>query len=81
MKIHNNNNLAEVILDECDINVSFEFFPPKNEEMDQKLWQAISNLKSLNHNFVSVTYGAGGSTRERTHQTIKKIIDVRTNTG
>ena len=71
---NHSNNLADVVLGKRDVNISFEFFPPKNDEMDQKLWQAISELKNLNPNFVSVTYGAGGSTRERTHQTIKKII-------
>lgn len=69
------NKLEEVFLNKRKINISFEFFPPKNEEMEQKLWHSISNLKNLNPNFVSVTYGAGGSTRERTHHTIKKIID------
>jgi methylenetetrahydrofolate reductase (NADPH) len=68
------NSLAEVVLNKREINVSFEFFPPKNEEMERKLWHAISELKNLKPNFVSVTYGAGGSTRERTHQTIKRII-------
>lgn len=72
------NKLEEVILNKREINVSFEFFPPKNSEMEERLWQVISNLKNLNPNFVSVTYGAGGSTRERTHQTIKKIIDETT---
>jgi methylenetetrahydrofolate reductase (NADPH) len=68
MKIYT-NKLEEVISNKRDINVSFEFFPPKTDEMEIKLWDAISNLKNLNPNFVSVTYGAGGSTRERTHQT------------
>lgn len=74
MKIYT-NKLEEVVLNKREINVSFEFFPPKNDEMEERLWQAISNLKNLKPNFVSVTYGAGGSTRERTHQTIKRIID------
>lgn len=68
------NKLEEVVLNQREINVSFEFFPPKNDEMEAKLWSAISNLKNLKPNFVSVTYGAGGSTRERTHQTIKRIL-------
>jgi len=69
------NNLEEVVLNNREINVSFEFFPPKTDEMEDKLWDAISKLKNLKPNFVSVTYGAGGSTRERTHHTIKRIID------
>lgn len=68
------NKLEEVILNRREIGVSFEFFPPKNEEMEQKLWQAITKLEKLNPNFISVTYGAGGSTRERTHQTVKRIL-------
>lgn len=68
------NKLEEIVLLEKKINVSFEFFPPKNEEMEEKLWDAVLKLQNLNPNFVSVTYGAGGSTRERTHQTIERII-------
>ena len=56
------------------IRVSFEFFPPKTEEMERTLWEAINRLAPLQPNFVSVTYGAGGSTRERTHTTVKRII-------
>ena len=56
------------------INVSFEFFPPKTEEMERTLWESIERLAPLGPNFVSVTYGAGGSTRERTHATVKRII-------
>ena len=56
------------------MNVSFEFFPPKTPEMDQSLWEAIARLAPLGPNFVSVTYGAGGSTRERTHATVKRIL-------
>jgi methylenetetrahydrofolate reductase (NADPH) len=54
--------------------VSFEFFPPKTEEMERTLWEAIARLAPLAPSFVSVTYGAGGSTRERTHATVKRII-------
>ncbi|HKY86440.1 MAG TPA: methylenetetrahydrofolate reductase [NAD(P)H] [Pseudorhodoplanes sp.] len=57
------------------IHVSFEFFPPKTEEMDKQLWESVERLAPLNPNFVSVTYGAGGSTRERTHATVKRIIN------
>jgi methylenetetrahydrofolate reductase (NADPH) len=56
------------------IRVSFEFFPPKTEEMEKTLWEAIARLAPLAPSFVSVTYGAGGSTRERTHATVKRII-------
>jgi methylenetetrahydrofolate reductase (NADPH) len=55
--------------------VSFEFFPPKNEAMAATLWASIERLAPLSPRFVSVTYGAGGSTRERTHQTVKRIVD------
>ncbi len=57
-----------------DIDVSFEFFPPKTEKMEASLWSAIEELKPLDPHFVSVTYGAGGSTRERTHKTVARII-------
>ena len=56
------------------VRVSFEFFPPKTAEMEQALWEAIGRLAPLDPNFVSVTYGAGGSTRERTHATVKRIL-------
>jgi methylenetetrahydrofolate reductase (NADPH) len=56
-------------------NISFEFFPPKNAEMETALWEAVHRLETLNPNFVSVTYGAGGSTRERTHATVKRMVD------
>ena len=57
-----------------DIHVSFEFFPPKTAEMEAALWEAITRLAPLSPRFVSVTYGAGGSTRERTHATVARII-------
>ena len=58
-----------------DIQVSFEFFPPKTEKMEQTLWESIKTLEPLNPRFVSVTYGAGGSTRERTHATVERILE------
>lgn len=57
-----------------DISVSFEFFPPKSEKMEEQLWEAITQLAPLAPEFVSVTYGAGGSTRERTHATVARIV-------
>ena len=57
-----------------DIRVSFEFFPPKTEEMEIALWDSIKRLAPLGPSFVSVTYGAGGSTRERTHATVSRIL-------
>ena len=56
------------------VKVSFEFSPPGTAEAEQRLWQAIQRLVPLRPRFVSVTYGAGGSTRERTHATVKRIL-------
>ncbi|HEX8383711.1 MAG TPA: methylenetetrahydrofolate reductase [NAD(P)H] [Sphingomonas sp.] len=56
-----------------DMAVSFEFFPPKSDKMDAQLWSAVEMLAPLGPRFVSVTYGAGGSTRERTHATVARI--------
>lgn len=61
-----------------DVQVSFEFFPPKTEKMDQTLWACIERLATLEPAYVSVTYGAGGSTRERTHAT---VVRIRRETG
>jgi methylenetetrahydrofolate reductase (NADPH) len=57
------------------LRVSFEFFPPKNDEMEAALWQSVKRLASFSPSFVSVTYGAGGSTRERTHSTVKRMVE------
>lgn len=60
------------------LRISFEFFPPKTDKMQDNLWTSIKKLETLVPDFVSVTYGAGGSTRERTHETVAKIVN-RTN--
>lgn len=57
-----------------EIGVSFEFFPPKSDKMEEQLWSSINRLAPLAPEFVSVTYGAGGSTRERTHATVSRIV-------
>ena len=57
-----------------DIRVSFEFFPPKSEAMKAQLWEVVTTLAPLAPQFISVTYGAGGSTRDRTHETVARII-------
>ena len=56
-----------------NLKISFEFFPPKNLKMYQSLWNTLNKLKIFYPDFVSITYGAGGSTRQRTHDTIKKF--------
>jgi len=59
---------------DAKLRVSMEFFPPKTDEMEENLWRSIERLAPLSPSFVSVTYGAGGSTRERTHHTLKRIL-------
>ena len=59
---------------EDGVRVSYEFFPPKTEKMETRLWDAVEKLEAMNPDFVSVTYGAGGSTRERTHRTVTKFV-------
>ncbi|HZZ34611.1 MAG TPA: methylenetetrahydrofolate reductase [NAD(P)H] [Caulobacteraceae bacterium] len=64
--------------DHARMKVSFEFSPPKTAEAEESLWQAIRRLEPLNPEFVSVTYGAGGSTRERTHRTVLRMLNETT---
>ncbi|GGA85300.1 methylenetetrahydrofolate reductase [Neiella marina] len=65
-----NESLADL---SGDINVSFEFFPPKTEKMEQTLWSSVKRLAPLKPKFMSVTYGAGGGERDRTHEIVKRI--------
>jgi len=65
---------SRMVGSEQRLRVSFEFFPPKSEQMEETLWRSIERLAPLSPAFVSVTYGAGGSTRERTHGTVKRIL-------
>jgi methylenetetrahydrofolate reductase (NADPH) len=60
------------------IAVSFEFFPPGDEQMEQTLWQSVERLAPLRPRFVSVTYGADGSTRERTHNVVRRVLNETT---
>jgi methylenetetrahydrofolate reductase (NADPH) len=57
-----------------NVEVSFEFFPPQTEKMEETLWKSVQRLKGLSPHFVSVTYGADGSTRERTHSAVRRIV-------
>lgn len=62
------------LLGDGEIEVSFEFFPPKTPAMEETLWASIHRLEPMHPEFVSVTYGAGGSTRERTHNTVSRLV-------
>ena len=68
------NERGSRLIGSGDIEVSFEFFPPKSDKMEEALWASIRRLEPLHPSFVSVTYGAGGSTRERTHATVSRIV-------
>jgi methylenetetrahydrofolate reductase (NADPH) len=68
-------SLKDLIGNAAPPSVSFEFSPPKTDEAEASLWAAIKRLEPLSPSFVSVTYGAGGSTRERTHATVKRIVE------
>jgi methylenetetrahydrofolate reductase (NADH) len=71
-------SLERLVNEPRPVGVSFEFFPPKSAEMEEQLWRAVKRLEPLQPAFVSVTYGAGGSTRDRTHATVKRLIDETT---
>jgi methylenetetrahydrofolate reductase (NADPH) len=75
---HAHNLIAEAAERLGQPRVSFEFFPPKSEALEVQLWEAIRKLERLNPSFVSVTYGAGGSTRDRTHRTVARIVEETT---
>ena len=68
-------SLKDLASDDKPIRVSFEFSPPRTAEAEEQLWRAIRRLEPLAPAFVSVTYGAGGSTRERTHATVKRVVE------
>ena len=68
-------NLQSLAAVKAENAVSFEFFPPRTAEMEAQLWNSIRRLAPLGPRFVSVTYGAGGSTRDRTHATVKRIVE------
>lgn len=71
-------SLKDLVAASRPIGVSFEFFPPRTAEMEAQLWRAIKRLEPLRPDFVSVTYGADGSTRERTHATVKRLVEETT---
>ena len=66
--------LRDLVASSAPLSVSFEFSPPRTAEAEESLWRCIKRLEPLRPDFVSVTYGAGGSTRERTHATVKRIV-------
>ena len=68
------NERGSRMLGSGEIQVSFEFFPPKTAKMEEGLWSAVRRLEPMRPEFVSVTYGAGGSTRERTHTTVSRLV-------
>ncbi|GBQ33257.1 methylenetetrahydrofolate reductase [NAD(P)H] [Acidocella aminolytica] len=67
--------MDQIIMRDNEVQVSFEFFPPKTEKMEADLWQAVTALAPCAPRFVSVTYGAGGTTRERTHKAVARIAN------
>ena len=71
-------SLKDLVTEARPIGVSFEFFPPNSAAMEEQLWRAVKRLEPLQPAFVSITYGAGGSTRERTHATVRRIVEETT---
>ncbi|WP_135211111.1 methylenetetrahydrofolate reductase [NAD(P)H] [Vitreimonas flagellata] len=78
MSAHAQNLIAEAAERMGRPRVSFEFFPPKTQALETQLWESIRKLEPLDPSFVSVTYGAGGSTRDRTHRTVARIVEETT---
>lgn len=74
MSLHVHRERKSRLIGDGDIRVSFEFFPPKSDKMEGALWSCIRRLEPLDPSFVSVTYGAGGSTRQRTHATVAQLV-------
>ncbi len=75
MSLHDGGVRRSRLIGADEISVSFEFFPPKSAKMEASLWSSIARLQPLRPEFVSVTYGAGGSTRERTHATVARLVN------
>ena len=71
-------SLKDLVTEARSIGVSFEFFPPSSAAMEEQLWRAVKRLEPLQPAFVSITYGAGGSTRDRTHATVRRIVEETT---
>lgn len=71
---HNSERSGRRSQDADKLKISFEFFPPKTEKMEENLWASVERLEPIAPSFVSVTYGAGGSTRERTHDIVERIV-------
>ncbi len=71
---HNSERSGRRSQDADKLKISFEFFPPKTEKMEENLWASVERLAPLSPSFVSVTYGAGGSTRERTHDIVERLV-------
>ena len=78
MNVHAPTLLANAAERVKQPSVSFEFFPPKSDALEATLWESIRKLEPLAPSFVSVTYGAGGSTRDRTHRTVARIVTETT---